>query len=54
MTTLPGPTLADTTGSRRLRKLQDRRLVMYEHILEDLDKLSIIEHEIKQLKKSKF
>jgi len=48
---IPGPTLADAKGARRLRKLEERRLVVYERILEDLDKIGIIEHEIEQLKK---
>jgi hypothetical protein len=46
----PGPTTADATGSKRLRKLEDRRLVICEGIPEELDRLSCIEHEIRQLK----
>ncbi|MFA6364585.1 hypothetical protein [Methanoregula sp.] len=42
--------IGDATGKRRLRKLEDRRLVICEGILEELDRLSCIEHEIRQLK----
>jgi hypothetical protein len=44
--------IGDTTGKRRLRKLEDRRLVICEGILEELDRLSCIEHEIKELKRA--
>jgi len=44
-----GPTLADTTGSRRLRKLQERSKHIDDQIAELTDKKEIIEHEIRQL-----
>jgi hypothetical protein len=41
------PTLAGTQDPRlRLRKLQDSRLNLQMNILDMLDKISIIEHEI--------
>lgn len=47
-----GPTLADTTGTRRLRKLQERSKHIDDQIAELKDKKGLIEHEIQQLRKS--
>jgi hypothetical protein len=46
-----GPTLADTTGTRRLRKLQERSKHIDEQMRELADKKEIIEHEIRQIRK---
>jgi len=46
-----GPTLADTTGTRRLRKLQERSKHIDDQIAELTDKKEIIEHEIQQIRK---
>jgi len=46
-----GPTLADTTGTRRLRKLQERSKHIDDQIAELTDKKEIIEHEIQQIRR---
>jgi hypothetical protein len=47
---LQGPTLADATGTRRIRKLKERAGHIDEQIAELQDKKGIIVHEIQQLK----
>jgi hypothetical protein len=46
---IPGVTLADSTGARRIRKLEDARLDIQIRILQDLDKVNCIEHEIETI-----
>jgi hypothetical protein len=49
METLPGPTLADTKGERRVRKLRETRANLYAQIKEKRGSIRIIDHEIAQL-----
>ena len=46
-----GPTLADTTGTRRLRKLQERSKHIDDQIAELTDKKGLIEHEFQQIRR---
>ena len=43
--------VGDMKGARRLKKLEDTRLNIQENILIALDKISLIDEEIKQLTK---
>jgi hypothetical protein len=43
--------IGDMKGARRLKKLEDTRLNIQENILIALDKISLIDEEIKQLTK---
>ena len=44
-----GPTLADTRGMKRVRKLEDTRLYIWLAILQAQDKVVCIDHEIEDL-----
>jgi hypothetical protein len=44
-----GPTLADTRGLKRVRKLGDTRLNIWLAILAAQDKVACIDHEIEEL-----
>lgn len=44
-----GPTLADTRGMKRVRKLEDTRLNIWIAILAAMDKVACIDHEIEDL-----
>ena len=44
-----GPTLADTRGMKRVRKLEDTRLNIWLAILQAQDKVACIDHEIEDL-----
>ena len=46
-----GPTLADTRGLKRVRKLEDTRLNIWLAILAAMDKVACIDHEIEELRK---
>ena len=45
----PGPTLSDTKGSQRIKKLQERSKHIDEQMAELRDKKELIEHEIRVL-----
>lgn len=42
--------VGDCQGSKRIRKLEDSRLNLQEQILERLEKISIIDHELEQIR----
>jgi hypothetical protein len=44
-----GPTLSDAKGAKRIRKLQDSVLNLQMQVLEKLDNISTMEHEITEL-----
>jgi hypothetical protein len=44
-----GPTLADSRGMKRVRKLEDTRLNIWMAILAAMDKVVCIDHEIENL-----
>ena len=45
----PGYTLADATGAKRLKMLQESRQNMVAHVIDTLDKIGCIDHEIEQV-----
>lgn len=49
---IPGATLADTHGTRRLRKLEDSILNLQCQVLEKLDQIDTMQHEIRELRES--
>jgi len=52
MTLIPGVTLSDAKGANRIRKLEDSVLNLQMQVLEKLDCIAVMEHEIKELKRS--
>ena len=51
MTLVPGSTLSDAKGAKRIRKLQDSVLNLQMQVLEKLDCIAVMESEIAELKK---
>ena len=47
---LLGPTLSDAKGAKRIRKLEDSVLNLQMQVLEKLDNIATMEHEIKVLR----
>jgi hypothetical protein len=47
-----GPTLAGAKGTRRVRKLQDSILNLQIQVLDQLDRIAVMQHEIKELEES--
>ena len=47
----PGVTLSDAKGAKRIRKLQDSVLNLQMQVLEKLDCIAVMEHEIAELKR---
>ena len=45
-----GPTLSDAKGAKRIRKLEDSVLNLQMQVLEKLDCIAVMEHEIKVLR----
>ena len=50
MNTLPGPTLADTTGQQRIRKLEVSRDNLLAQVAEKMESIEIMNYEIGLLK----
>ena len=53
MTTHQGPTLSDAKGAKRIRKLQDSVLNLQMQVLEKLDCIAVMEHEIKVMREER-
>ena len=46
----PGYTLADSTGTKRIRMLEESRQNLVAHMLDTMDKIGCIDHELEQIR----